>query len=157
MTGYHSWDRYSTEWENKERDGEWLSENDAPWLMYRMADGGLGWGYGAERKEWFSAGLYSPLLLSLPRFFHVSSQGRPACCPRWCCLSGLPSTGCAPLTPTTTNLYSLNWFQGGKALFLFCFTHTHTHTHTHTRTACQQLVPPVHTHIHAASAVCCQR
>lgn len=33
------------EGENKVRDGEWLSENDAPWLMYRMADEGLGWGY----------------------------------------------------------------------------------------------------------------
>lgn len=111
--------------ENKVRDGEWSSENDAPWLMYQMADEGLGWGYRVERKEWFNAGLYSTLLSYLPPFFHVSAQGRAACCPRWCCLSRLPSTGCSPFTPPHLQNYTcLIDFREGRPASL-SVSHAH--------------------------------
>lgn len=141
-------------------EGEIGIEAESDWVRMMLRGWCIGWqmrGWG-EGVGWREKSDLAPgctLLSSYPSlcFFHVSTKGWPACCPRWCCLSGLPSTGCAPLTPTSTDLYLYNWFQGGKAVFLLCFTHTHTHVDSLPTAS----APGAHTHIHAAGAVRCQR
>lgn len=151
------------------REGRLRKEVGSDWVRMMLCVWCIGWqtkglGEGVGWVEENDLTLACTLLYSNPCLtsFMFQPRVRSACCPRWCCLSGLPSTGCVPLTPATTDLYSFNWFQGDRPSFSSVShtctqTHTLTHTHTRTHTACQQLVPPVQTHIHAAGAVRCQR
>ena len=131
------------------RESDWVRMMLHGWCIGWQTRGrgeGMGWGDRSDLK------LTCSLFSSYPCPASFMSQPRvnlPAAPDGAVCL-GLPSTGCAPLTPTTTELYSLNWFQGRRPSLCLCFTHTQTHTNTHLHTYTDSLptasAPSAHTH-----------